>query len=112
MKKHGKIPEAPGKHFDFEMTLNKFDKSNQLYSEQVFFTNDPCFTQLVDEYDHYLNILDMIFRSDINERVQGYGYLYCFLRKYAHHSDDDDLIDYKFYLLSRAAAMSFRNTSS
>jgi hypothetical protein len=71
------------------MACNKFEKTNQLYSERVFYTNDECFTQLVDKCDNYLNIFDVLFRGDTNRRVQDYVHFFLLLRKYAHYSDDD-----------------------
>lgn len=55
IQKNGKLPEPKGRNLDFETMLNNVDKDNVLYSKQLFYTNEECFTQLIDKSDNYIN---------------------------------------------------------
>ena len=68
IQKNGNLPTATGRHIDFEINVNKFDKNNMLYSEKIFFTKKTCMLQIVDansKSDNYLNLFDNICRQDI-----------------------------------------------
>ena len=69
LDKYGKFPEATGRHFDYEMNFNIFDKDAMIYTEHIFFTREPCITQLVDESDNYMNIFDKLFRINLENQV-------------------------------------------
>jgi len=71
VRNRGKLPEPNGKHIDFEMNMNCMDKENRLYSEKMFYTNHACFTQLIDKSDNYVNMLDKLFRFDVNQNLDG-----------------------------------------
>jgi hypothetical protein len=91
IKKYGKLPEPNGIHFDFELNQNKFSKDNWIYSEKMFFTNKECIKQLDQnkcKSDNYLNIIDKLFRQDINEQIKIFKLLYLFLRKHHNYSDN------------------------
>jgi GR25 family glycosyltransferase involved in LPS biosynthesis len=77
----GKLPEANGRHIDFEMSFN-FNKKNLLYSENMFYTNEPCFTQLIDKSDNYVNVLDKFFRFDVNQNLDAPLCILRFLKKH------------------------------
>jgi GR25 family glycosyltransferase involved in LPS biosynthesis len=64
---YGKLPEPNGRHLDHEISQNIIDKDNFLYSNKLFFTNDDCFTQIIDKSDNYLNIVDELFRNDLQK---------------------------------------------
>jgi GR25 family glycosyltransferase involved in LPS biosynthesis len=68
--KYGKLPEPNGRHIDFEIGFNIIDNDNKIYSNKLFFSKEACFTQLVDKSDNYLNIIDEMFRFDINKQVE------------------------------------------
>jgi GR25 family glycosyltransferase involved in LPS biosynthesis len=68
--KNKKLPKPNGRHFDFEMSVNKFDKDNVLYTEKIFYTNQNCMKQLNDKSDNYINIFDELFRQDINKPIK------------------------------------------
>jgi len=68
--RHGQLPQPNGRHIDFEMNFHYLDKTNQLYSEKMFYTNKPCFRQLVDKSDNYVNAIDKLFRFDVNKNIE------------------------------------------
>jgi hypothetical protein len=65
----GSLPEPNGRHIDFEMNFNLLDKQNKIYSDKLFYTNYACFTQLIDKSDNYVNIVDKLFRFDVNKNL-------------------------------------------
>jgi len=69
IRKYGRLPEANGRHIDFELNMNIVDKDNWIYTEKIFYTNKKCVVQLIDKSDNYLNIFDELFRRDINEKI-------------------------------------------
>jgi GR25 family glycosyltransferase involved in LPS biosynthesis len=77
-KNSNKLPLPNGKHFD--MSLN-IDSNSLLYSEKIFYTKQPCFTQLLDKSDNYLNKLDELFRQDINKRIENMFKVAVFFKK-------------------------------
>ena len=62
---YGKLPEPNGRHLDNEIIMNSIDTDNIIYSKKIFFTNDECFTQLIDKSDNYMNEFDELFRTDM-----------------------------------------------
>ena len=81
IRRDGKLPEPNGRHIDFEMTFNG-NKKNILYSEKMFYTNQPCFTQLIDKSDNYVNMMDKLFRFDVNQNLDGPLSILRLLKKY------------------------------
>ena len=81
LSKYGKLPEPTGRHFDSELSMNIIDKDNWIYSNNVFFTNEKCVTQLVDKSDNYASIWDEISRVDINENLESFVKIAAFLKK-------------------------------
>jgi len=77
--REGKLPEPNGRHIDFEMTFNK---KNLLYSEKMCYTNQPCFTQLIDKSDNYVNLMDKLFRFDVNQNLDAPLSIIRFLKKH------------------------------
>jgi GR25 family glycosyltransferase involved in LPS biosynthesis len=65
--KYGKLPEPNGRHLDYEITINSVDKDNMMYSKKLFYTNEKCFTQLIDKSDNYINKFDELFRTDLQK---------------------------------------------
>lgn len=82
ISKHGSLPDPPGRHFDFEMNQNIVDKDNWIYTENIFFTNKECIKQISDKSDNYLNIIDQLFRSDINEHNEMMKNTYLTLKQF------------------------------
>ena len=68
--KYEKLPEPNGRHIDFEICFNIIDNDNKIYSNKCFFVKEECFKQLVDKSDNYLNIIDEMFRFDINKQIE------------------------------------------
>lgn len=66
-KNNNKLPSPNGKHLDCLINGNI---NGLLYSEKIFYTKQPCFTQLLDKSDNYINKLDELFRQDINKRIE------------------------------------------
>ena len=69
LDKYGKFPEPTGRHFDYEMNENVFDTDVMIYTENIFYTRNPCITQLIDESDNASNIIDLLFRKDMDNQV-------------------------------------------
>ena len=69
IRKHGRLPEANGRHFDNELNINMFVKDNWIYTEKIFYTNKKCVTQLLDKSDNYFNKYDELNRTDVNKQV-------------------------------------------
>ena len=67
IRKHGRLPEANGRHFDNELNINMFVKDNWIYTEKIFYTNKKCVIQLNDKSDNCSNKIDELFRTDINK---------------------------------------------
>jgi len=86
--RHGKLPEPNGRHIDFEMNFNFLDKTNQLYSEKMFYTQELCFSQLVDKSDNYVNTIDRLFRFDINKNLDYPLGIVRFLKKHKLLTDE------------------------
>jgi GR25 family glycosyltransferase involved in LPS biosynthesis len=84
-KNQNKFPSANGYHIDF--LLNTY-KKNLLYSEKIFYTTQPCFIQLVDKSDNYLNKLDELMREDVNERTYRGIKFSRFVKKYKLLTDN------------------------
>ena len=69
--KYGKLPDATGYHFDFELTVNKIGRNNWLYTENIFFTNTPCIKQSCSPSDNTPDIFNMFDEiGDINRRIE------------------------------------------
>jgi GR25 family glycosyltransferase involved in LPS biosynthesis len=81
ISKYGTLPEPTGLHFDFELSINMFDKDNRIFSEKCFFTKKVCIKQLVDQTDNNLGVLDSIFRKDINQQVNDLKKVLLFIKK-------------------------------
>lgn len=93
IKKHGKLPEPTGRHFDFELNQNIVSKDNWIYSENIFFTNKVCMKQLeesVSKSENYLNIVDKLFRQDIITQTKNCKIFGLFVKEY-HIMNDDQL---------------------
>jgi len=93
IKKYGKLPEPNGKQIDYELNINKFSTDNWIYTENIFFTNKLCIKQLeesVSKSDNYLNIVDNLFRQDINTQVEICKTVGLFMKKY-HIMNDNQL---------------------
>jgi GR25 family glycosyltransferase involved in LPS biosynthesis len=67
--KYGQLPDANGRHIDYEICFNIFDNDNKIYSNKCFFSKNECFKQLIDKSDNYLNFIDEITRIDINKNI-------------------------------------------
>jgi GR25 family glycosyltransferase involved in LPS biosynthesis len=68
IKKNYKLPDPCGMQIDFQFNINK---NNLLYSEKIFFTNNTCFLQLVDESDNKWTTIDSLFRQkDVNKQFE------------------------------------------
>jgi len=89
IKKYGKLPQPNGRHFDFELNQNIFDKDNLIYSEKLFFTNKKCMSQLISNNpsDNKTDIFNFLF-SDINKRVNSCKKFGMFVKKYRIMNDD------------------------
>jgi hypothetical protein len=68
--KHGRLPEANGRHLDAEINYLITKKDNCLYTSRIFFTRKLCIEQLVDESDNYLHSVDRMLRTDINQQCR------------------------------------------
>ena len=79
--KHEKLPEPNGRNIDFETMLNSVDKDNMLYSTKLFYTNEECFTQLIDKSDNYINKFDELFRTDLQKTQRNARDFFTFLKK-------------------------------
>jgi len=79
--KYGKLPEPNGRHLDFEIMMNNVDKDNILYSNKLFYTNEECFTQLIDKSDNYLNKFDELFRTDLQQTQKNCVGFFTFTKK-------------------------------
>lgn len=86
--KNKKLPKPNGSHFDFEMSVNKFDKDNVLYTEKIFYTNQICLKQINDKSDNYVNIFDELFRQDVNKPIEYIAKLSSFAKKNNILNDD------------------------
>ena len=69
LDKYGKFPEPTGRHFDYEINMNIFDNDVMIYTDNIFYTREPCIMQLEDESDNYFNIFDRLFRTNIDQQV-------------------------------------------
>ena len=88
--KCGKLPEPNGRHIDNEININKFDKDNILYSKKLFYTNEKCFTHLIDKSDNYINKLDELFRKDLT-KLQRYTFSFFTFTKKLKLQDDNKI---------------------
>ena len=79
------LKQNTGEHIDFLINIKK---NNILYSEKLFYTNQPCFIQLNDKSDNYANIFDELFRRDINERILWGVKYWTFIKKIGLVNDD------------------------
>jgi GR25 family glycosyltransferase involved in LPS biosynthesis len=79
--KYGKLPTPLGRHLDFEISQNTVSKDNMLYSKKLFYTNEECFTHLIDKSDNYLNKFDELFRTDLQKTERNTFVFFTLLKK-------------------------------
>ena len=97
---HTGIPAPNGRHIDFEINLNAFDKDNHLYTEKIFYTKNKCFTQLVESVsDNYINFIDELLKISVNDKTNATIQLSLFLKK--HLLLDDKQLKKMWYIISR-----------
>ena len=70
LDKYGKFPEPTGRQYDYEMNANIFDTDVMIYTDNIFYTREPCIMQLEDESDNYVNTLDSLYRKIMNIEKQ------------------------------------------
>lgn len=97
--KYGTLPEPLGRHLDFEIMLNNVDKDNILYSNNLFYTNEKCFTHMIDESDNYINKFDELFRLDLQQTQRNMRDFVTFTKK-LKLLDDEKIKKYIFIINS------------
>ena len=79
LDKYGKFPEPTGRHYDYEMSFNTIDTDVMIYTDKIFYSKKECTTQLIGESDAASNIVDQLFRRDINSQVENWLNMWRFL---------------------------------
>jgi len=96
INKNGKLPDPSGVHIDFIISHYRDDI---LYSERLFFTKNYCFKQLVDKSDNYLNILDELFRGDLNKQNELFKNAILVSKQIIPHLNDDLIKDISYFIM-------------
>lgn len=68
--KHGRLPEANGRHLDNEINFLITKNDNCLHTSRLFFTRQVCIEQIADESDNYLHSVDRILRMNVNQQCR------------------------------------------
>ena len=71
------LPQPNGKHIDSVINI---DFNDVIYTEKIFYTRQQCFSQLVDKSDNYINVIDKLFRRDINKTILNLDKINTFVR--------------------------------
>jgi hypothetical protein len=79
--KHGRLPDANGRHIDNEICINFTNNENALYTTRAFYSNHTCVTQRIDRSDNYLGMLDECQRVDMNRQLYAVKHLYMQLQR-------------------------------
>ena len=87
--KNGSLPIPRGKHLDFEININKFDKDNVLYTENIYFTVRECFKQIVSKSDNTVDLQNMWDNViDINQRCESIKKIFNLIKHFQICNDD------------------------
>ena len=65
-----------------EISTYRYDSSNKIYSDKLFYTNVECIKQRVDTSDNYFNSIDKILRTDVNKSMRNIITTYALIKKY------------------------------
>lgn len=90
LNKHGKFPEANGRHIDYEMSINIKSRDNMIYTEKIFYTVKEGFKQQIGVSDNKLNSVDKLIDSKKSDRSEGMRMnveILIFLKKYTGMTD-------------------------